>query len=43
MLDFNEELRKFKPSLEVEEIEEAVYREDLSEMSDLLYDAMEKK
>lgn len=36
MLDFEEELKKFKPSLEVEEIEEAVYEEDLTDMSDLL-------
>ena len=27
MLDYEEELRKFKPSLEVEEIEDAVYQE----------------
>jgi len=43
MLDFEEELRKFKPVLEVEEIEDAVYQEDLSDMSDLLRDVMEKK
>ena len=43
MLDFEEELRKFKPILEVEEIEDAVYQEDLSDMSDLLRDVMEKK
>ena len=43
MLDFDEELRKFKPSLEVEDIEDAVYQEDLSDMSDLLRDVMEKK
>ena len=27
MLNYEEELKKFKPSLEVEEIEEAVYQE----------------
>jgi len=32
MLSFEEELRKFKPSLEVDEIEEAVYQEDVSDM-----------
>ena len=36
MLDFEEELKKFKPSLEVEDIEDAVYQEDLSDMTDLL-------
>ena len=30
MLDFEEELKHFKPALEVEDIEEAVYREDSS-------------
>lgn len=40
MLDFEEELKKFKPSLEVEEIEEAVYQEDLTDMSDLLREMM---
>ncbi len=29
MLNYEEELKKFKPSLEVEEIEDAVYQEDL--------------
>ena len=28
MLNYEEELRKFKPSLEVDQIEEAVYKED---------------
>ena len=34
MLNFEEELKKFKPSLEVEDIENAVYQEDLSDMTD---------
>ena len=40
MLDYEEELKKFKPSLEVEEIEDAVYQEDLTDMTDLLKEAM---
>ena len=43
MLDFEEELKKFKPSLEVEEIEDAVYQEDLSDVTDLLKQVMEQK
>jgi len=43
MLDFEEELRKFKPVLEVEDIEEAVYQEDLTDMSDLIRDVMGNK
>ena len=34
MLDFEEELKHFKPALEVEEIQEAVYRESGSEASE---------
>ena len=34
MLDFEEELKKFQPSLEVEDIENAVYQEDLTDMTD---------
>ena len=30
MLNYEEEIRKFKPSLEVEDIEDAVYEEDLT-------------
>lgn len=43
MLNYEEELKKFKPSLEVEEIEDAVYQEDLSDMTDLIREVMEKK
>ena len=43
MLDFEEELKKFKPSLEVEEIEDAVYQEDLSDVTDLLKQIMDQK
>ena len=43
MLNYEEEIKKFKPCLEVEEIEEAVYQEDLSDMTDLLREVMDKK
>ena len=43
MLDFEEELKKFEPSLEVEEIEDAVYQEDLSDVTDLLKQIMDQK
>lgn len=42
MLNFDEELKKFKPSLEVENLEQAVYNEDLTDMTDILRDMMEK-
>ncbi len=43
MLDYEEEIKKFKPSLEVEEIEDAVYQEDLTDMTDLLKQVMDQK
>ena len=43
MLNFEEELKKFKPSLEVEDIENAVYQEDLSDMTDILRKMMDQK
>ena len=42
MINFEEELNNFQPSLEVEEIEDAVYQEDLTDLSDLLKQVMEQ-
>ena len=42
MLDFDEELKKFKPSVEVEQIEEAIYQEDLTDMTDILREMMKQ-
>ena len=42
MLNFEEELKKFKPSLEVEDIEEAVYQEDMTDMTDILLEMMKQ-
>ena len=43
MLDYEEELKKFKPSLEVDDIENAVYQEDLTDMTDLSKQVMDQK
>ncbi len=42
MLNYEEELKKFQPSLEVEEIEDAVYQEDLTDMTDIIREVVEK-
>lgn len=42
MLNFEEELKKFQPCLEVEDIEDAVYQEDLADMTDLLREVIEQ-
>ena len=36
MINFDEEIKKFHPSLEVEDAEEAIYNQDLTDMADLL-------
>ena len=43
MLNFEEETKKFKPSLEVEQIEDAVYQEDLTDMTDILREMMQQQ
>ena len=42
MIDFEEELKKFKPSLEVEEAEDAIYNQDLTDMTDILIELMKE-
>ena len=36
MINFEEELKKFHPSLEIEEAEDAIYNQDMTDMADLL-------
>lgn len=36
MLDFDKELEKFQPSLEVEEVEDVVRHNDMSDVADLI-------
>ena len=42
MLNYEEELKKFQPSVEVEDIEDAVYQEDLTDMSYILREMIEQ-
>lgn len=42
MLNFEEELKKFQPSLEVEDLEEAIYQEDLTDMTDIIREVVEQ-
>ena len=42
MLDFEEELKKFKPSVEVEQIEDTIYQEDSYDMTDILREMMKQ-
>ena len=36
MINFEEELKKFHPSLEIEDAEEAIYNQDMTDMADLM-------
>ena len=36
MINFDEELKKFHPSLEVEGAEDAIYNQDLTDLADVL-------
>lgn len=36
MINFEDELKKFHPSLEVEDAEDAIYNQDLTDVADVL-------
>ena len=42
MINFAEELKKFKPSLEVEEAEDAIYDQDLTDMTDIMQEILKE-
>ena len=42
MIDFEEELKKFHPSLEVEDAEDAIFNPDLTDMADILIKMIDK-
>ena len=42
MIDFEEELKNYKPSLEVEEAVDAIYGHDMTDMADLFKEMLEE-
>ena len=40
MINFDEEIANFKPSLEVTKLEEAIVRSDLTDMQDIMLDML---
>lgn len=42
MIDFEEELSRFKPSLEVEAIEDAIITNDLTDMTDIMMELIKR-
>lgn len=43
MLDFEEEISRFQVSLEVGEVEDAIGKEDLTDMTDLMVELLRSK
>lgn len=41
MLNFEEELKKFQPSLEIDDVEEVINSNDLSDLADIVKDLVE--
>ena len=42
MINFEEELKNFKPSLEVEEAEQAIYNHELTDMTDVMKEMLQE-
>lgn len=42
MINFEEELAKYQPSLEVEQAEETIYNNDLTDVTDIMKDMLKE-
>lgn len=42
MIDYEEELKKFHPSLDVNEAEDAIYNRDFTDITDILKEMMQE-
>lgn len=42
MINFEEELKKFHPSLEIEDAADAIYNQDLTDMADIMVNMMKE-
>ncbi len=43
MIDFEEELSHYKPSLEIEAVEDAIGKEDLTDMTDIMMELIKER
>lgn len=43
MIDFDEELSYYKPSLEIEAIEDAIVNSDLTDMTDIMMELIKER
>ncbi len=42
MINFEEELKNFEPSLEVEDAEDAIYNHDLTDVTDIISEMLQE-
>lgn len=42
MINFEEELKKFQPCMEIEELEDVVFKQDLTDMTDIMKEMIEE-
>ncbi len=42
MLDFEEELEKYQPSLEIDQAEEAIYQNNLVDVTEIIRDVLQE-
>ena len=42
MLNFDEEIKKFRPSLEVDETEDAIYNSNIKDVTDVVQELLEE-
>ncbi len=42
MINFDEEIRKFKPSLEIAQAEDAIYKNDVKDITDVLEEMLQQ-
>ena len=42
MINFEDEIKRFKPSLDVDQLEDAILKEDLTDLNDLMKQLMEE-
>ena len=43
MIDFEQELKKFKPSLEVGDMEQSIYESEMQDIMDIMQQVTQKK
>ncbi len=42
-MNFEEELKKFEPSMEVDEAEDAIYKRDMTDMMDIIQELLRER